>query len=200
MRWIIVTALLLVAAAPQQPRDRERLDAAPQPEQERGKEYVVQLKLLEIGPDRHTHVLSRPQVCLLENQLACVEINPNHQELPSEIADIGDKLKIGLLVLLKVKSLDAETALLQLDVQHQAVRKARKQDTQIVGNTLRAVKEVELGEPVKFVMSSDRKGRAQRWVEATVKQGPLSPVREQGVVARPATRAQTVPPPIDQAK
>jgi hypothetical protein len=189
MHLIVVAALLLVAAA------------APQQE----KRYEVELAV--IGAQDGA-ILAEPKVSTLENQAACVNIVSEHagaamrkilttqSALPPEVADIGENPQTGITLAVKVERLDDKRVLLHLDVQYNEVRKAQKQDTQIVGNTLRAVKQVEVGKTVKFVLSSDSKGRTQRFVWATVKQHDDVGVKQGSVPPRmhelvPAPRVET---------
>jgi hypothetical protein len=157
MHLLVASALLLAAGAPQ---------------------YEVDLTLAA----RDGAILSEPKVSVLENQTASVNIVSEHagaamrkllttqSTLPPEVADIGENPQTGISVGVKVERLDDKRVLLHLDVQYNEVRKAKKHDTRIVGNTLRAVKQVEVGETAKFVLSSDSKSRTLRFVWATVKQ------------------------------
>jgi hypothetical protein len=76
----------------------------------------------------------------------------------------GTNPRIGVSWAVKVQRLDDKRVLLHLAVQDNEVRKAKQRDAQVVGTTLRAVKQVEVGKAVKLVLSS------QRVVWATVKQ------------------------------
>ncbi len=165
MQWIIVSALMLAVAVPQEPAQE--------------KQFEVNLTL--VG-SRDGAILAAPRVSMPENQTARVNIVSEHSgaalrgmlttpsPLPSQVATIGENPQTGLAFAVKVEGLDDKHVLLHLDVQYNEVQKATKHDTQIVGSTLRAVKQVELGKTVKFVLSSDSKGRTQRFVRATVKQ------------------------------
>ncbi|HLJ93183.1 MAG TPA: hypothetical protein VKU02_08335 [Gemmataceae bacterium] len=165
MQWIVVSALMLAAAAPQEPAQE--------------KQFEVNLTL--VG-SRDGAILAAPRVSMSENQTARVNIVSEHSgaalrgmlttpsTLPPQVATIGENPQTGIAFAVKVEGLDGKRVLLHLDVQFNEVQKATKYDTQIVGSTLRAVKQVELGKTVKFVLSSDSKGRTQRFVWATVKQ------------------------------
>jgi hypothetical protein len=144
MHVIVVGALLLVATAPR---------------------YEVDLSL--VGA-RDGVVLAAPKVCVLENQTARANIVSEHagtamQRILTTQTAIGENPPEGISWAVKVERLDDKRVLLHLDVQYNEVRKANQHDRQIVGNTLHAVKRVEVGKAVKFVLSSTR------YVSATVK-------------------------------
>src|SRR5262249_13613820 len=132
--------------------------------------------------DRPEQVL--PRMILDEGQLGWLHIVDDGQKLLAK-AGLDEKTKIGTFLDVRVKRIDGKKIRLFVSFQKSEVEKSGDGEVRVVGQSIQAVKDVELQKAVKMVLQKDAKGSAQRWVEITVEQraiddpDPPPPEKEQ---------------------
>lgn len=154
--------------------------------------FVMKTKLVELDPDGKSRILTAPQISACEDCVAQVDINTDAAALHPNIADACNHMKIGTRFEIKVKRADAGKAQIDLALSTFKVEKAEKVDTLVVANSVRAVKQVDLGKRSTIVLSQDHQGKPQLWLELTVSEAEV----RDGAYPVPPARAVDVAAPI----
>jgi hypothetical protein len=172
---------------PQQEQRNKTVTDLPRPQEAAGppqaaaqRQYVILSRLMEAGADRPKEVLGLPKLTVDEGQLMPLRIADGPQDLLEQVV-LDEKIKIGTFFDVRVKRLGANKVRLVLAFQRNEVEKASVSEIRVLGNSLQAIQDVELHNPVRMVFQKDAGGSAQRWVEITVDEIPLD---EQTIPAR----------------
>ena len=144
----------------------DRLPAVP-PRATGQREYVITSRLLEAGPDRPKVVLRLPRATVDAGQLIPIHISDGPQNLLAKVVD-DEKMKIGTFFDVRVTRLRGNKVRLFCSLQRTEVEKSSVSEIRVLGNSVQAIRDMELHKPVKVVFQKDARGAAQRWVEITV--------------------------------
>lgn len=137
--------------------------------------FIIKTRLFEVAPDGRPRLLSRPEIHTRENQSTqCGITDPTAALLPN-LADACRGMPIGTRFAIKVKRGAAGKAQIDVTLSAWKIDKAEQADTLMVGNGVRAVKEVDLGKPSCIVVSHDHQANPQLWLELTVNEGDVKP-------------------------
>jgi hypothetical protein len=132
-------------------------------------QFMFDTKVVEVEPDGHPRVITAPRLTTDEDQVAIIQIDNTASDFPNIAAACND-IRIGTRIAIKAKRVDAGKAQIDLTLSTCKVEKAEKVDTLVVGNGVRAVKEVDIGKLSRIVLSQDRQGKPQLWFELTVRE------------------------------
>jgi hypothetical protein len=131
------------------------------------REYAIVSRVLEATADQPKETLRLPRVTIEEGQRIPIHLADGPQNLLDKVV-LDENIKIGTIFDVRVKRLGGKTVRLFLSFQRNEIDKSSVSEIGVLGNTLQAIKDVELHKPVKMVFQKDARGSAQRWVEITV--------------------------------
>jgi hypothetical protein len=148
------------------------------------KTFIIDLKFVEVPANGDKQVVTCPRLTFLEGKPAVVQVgnwmgltHGNIQDLTTHANYVSpeDRVRLGSQMRVKVTGLENDWLRVDLAVEKTDVEKADKKSIVVLGKSLRTVQRVRLDKPVKVILTKDRRGAAQSWVEFTVTQEKDSP-------------------------
>jgi hypothetical protein len=143
------------------------------------KAYIIDLKFVEVPANGDKQVMTCPRLTFLEGKPAVVQVgnwvgltHGTIQDLTTQTNYVSpeDRVRLGSQMRVKVTGLENDWLRVDLAVEKTDVEKADKKSIVVLGKSLRTVQRVRLDKPVKVILSKDKRGAAQSWVEFTVTQ------------------------------
>jgi hypothetical protein len=86
----------------------------------------------------------------------------------SHVTSEQDQVQLGQMIKVKIARLDRGLVRMDLTVQHNEVEKASKDGIVVMGDCIRTVQKMKLGNATKIVLSKDDQGGATSWIEVKV--------------------------------
>jgi RNA polymerase sigma factor (sigma-70 family) len=135
-------------------------------------QFIVELKVAERFTDAETRVLTAPRVCVLDTEAAFVQIGLAADEAKKRSAPDLDGTP-SLEINVKTSEQADGSVMLSVFLTKNSLEKIEADDRLLLANSMRANRRMQLGRMEKFTLEKDAKGNAVRWLEVTVKRGPV---------------------------
>jgi RNA polymerase sigma factor (sigma-70 family) len=145
---------------------------APGPQGERATSYLVDLKLLEIGPDGEPIVTAQPKLVVVAGELAHLALGTEFA-YDLEHARPDESPWAGIRVDVRVTGAARGQVRLDLTVHKSHAEKTEDDNLTLLGTQARFLQTAELGKVMKLALARDGDGTLLRWVELKVAEGPV---------------------------
>jgi len=153
--------------------------------------YQIEPILMEAGePPLKAKVLFCPKIIVGEGNTC--QVNGEEAACQLEGWKAPEILTAGISLTMTVKRSDARQAALDITLQDTRIENNNDDGCVIAGNTLRAIRKIEMDKAVQFVLAKDAKGKPQRWVELTVR-SVAPPMAFESLPRKPVVAPQPLP-------
>jgi hypothetical protein len=143
----------------------------PPPDSAAERVYVVVAELVEARADHPKEVHRLPKLTIDAGQRVPVRIPDGPQNLLAKAVE-AEQIEIGTHFQVRVTPLGPNKARLFCSFQRNEMDAANVNEIRVLGHSVQAIQDVELGKAVRVTLQKDASGEARRWLEITVDEMP----------------------------